>query len=303
MTLSSNSHAQVPSVRRARPLLGTFVDIQAMGLPESCLAAAIDRAFGAVERVQQLMSFHDPRSDVSRLNRQAARRPVRVSAWTYQVLSAAKVYYAETDGAFDIAVAPLLEQWGFLPRWNRIEEERSCLGCTGDIEIRADQTVRFHRPLRIDLGGIAKGFAVDKAVEELRAGGVGTGVVNAGGDLRVFGVARQWVHIRHPARPGLVVPLRELNEAAIATSATYFSRRTCRNNRISPLVDTANRRAVTRGVSVTVQAPTCMVADALTKVVFARGGKAGALLRDFAASAFIMTRRGEIFSTIPADEA
>ena len=75
MILSSNSDARVLSVRRARPLLGTFVEIQAMGLPESCLAAAIDRAFGAVERVQRLMSFHDPHSDVSRLNRLAACRP------------------------------------------------------------------------------------------------------------------------------------------------------------------------------------------------------------------------------------
>ena len=303
MTLSLNNRSSARTLRRARPLLGTFVEITATGRSGDNLPAAIDRAFAVIGRVQRLMSFHDPRSEVAQLNRQAERRAVRVSAWTWQVLLAAQRLHRETSGAFDITIAPLLQEWGFLPRDPRDGEVGPCPGGAEDIELLPGQRVRFRRPLRIDLGGIAKGFAVDQAVEELRASGVPAGVVNAGGDLRVFGSLRQPVHVRHPARPGVTIPLRPLAEAALATSATYFSRRIVGHRRVSPLVDAARGRACLRGVSVSVQAPTCLVADALTKVLFAQGRKAAPLVRGFGATAFIVNRRGEVFSTHPPDEA
>src|ERR1700730_18025263 len=103
-------------VRRARPLLGTFVEIEAAGAARSELDAAIDAAFEAVARVHRLMSFHERDSDVSRLNREAFVRPVNVHAWTFQVLQVAVEMHRLTNGIFDITVAPALQTMGLLRR-------------------------------------------------------------------------------------------------------------------------------------------------------------------------------------------
>src|SRR5262245_49914085 len=102
-------------IRRARPLLGTFVEIAAVGSDRSELDAAVEAAFAAIAKVHRLMSFHEPASDVSRLNRAAAMRPVRVEAWTWDVIAAAVDLNRRSHGAFDIAVAPLLQDAGLLP--------------------------------------------------------------------------------------------------------------------------------------------------------------------------------------------
>src|SRR5262249_23757459 len=96
--------------RRARPLLGTIVEISAD------VRGAIEPAFSAVEKVQRLMSYHDPFSEVTRLNSRACAAPVQVSLWTFEVLTAAQELARESGGAFDITVAPRLASWGYLPR-------------------------------------------------------------------------------------------------------------------------------------------------------------------------------------------
>ena len=103
------------SVRRARPLLGTFVEITAVGTPAPAIDAAIDAAFETIEIVHRLMSFHEAESDVSRLNRDAATHPVRVHRWTYEVLAAALALQRCSDGLFDVTVAPILHRLGVLP--------------------------------------------------------------------------------------------------------------------------------------------------------------------------------------------
>src|ERR1700682_5887672 len=172
-------------VRRARPLLGTFVEIDAAGgpagAPRSELDAAIDAAFEAVARVHRLMSFHEPDSDVSRLNRETSLPPVKVHAWTFQVLQVAVEMHRQTKGIFDVAIAPALQTMGLLPRLEGdaaiVTEARSF----DAIELLPENLVRFRYPdVRIDLGGIAKGFAVDRALAALRGFDISSGMVNAG---------------------------------------------------------------------------------------------------------------------------
>jgi hypothetical protein len=98
-------------IRRCRPLLGTFVEIAACGGDEGSLARGID----AIARVNRLMSFHDPLSDVSRMNREAFPKGVSVHPWTWQVMRAAKRFAEESHGTFDITIAPLLTKWNYLP--------------------------------------------------------------------------------------------------------------------------------------------------------------------------------------------
>src|SRR5215831_17921835 len=103
------------SLRRARPLLGTFVEIAASGAASADLEVAVEAAFGAVARVHRLMGFHDPASDVSRLNREAKARAVAVDPWTFEVLAIAQDLHQRSGGIFDIAVAPVLQHLGLLP--------------------------------------------------------------------------------------------------------------------------------------------------------------------------------------------
>src|SRR5215471_15809864 len=108
-------------LRRARPLLGTFVEIAASGAASADMEDAIEAAFGAVARVHRLMSFHDRGSDVSRLNREAKAGAVAVDPWTFEVLVTAQDLHRRSWGAFDIAVAPVLQYLGLLSATERHE--------------------------------------------------------------------------------------------------------------------------------------------------------------------------------------
>src|ERR1700730_8128252 len=103
-------------MRRARPLLGTIVDLQARAREEITLVRGFKAAFAAIARVHRLMSFHDLASDVSRINREAHRRSVIADEWTWHILQAAQPFAHKSDGAFDVTVGRLLATWNFLPR-------------------------------------------------------------------------------------------------------------------------------------------------------------------------------------------
>jgi len=202
------------SLRPARPLLGTFVEIAACGAASANVEAAIEAAFGAVASVHRLMSFHDPASDVSRLNREAKACVVAVDRWTFEVLAIAEDLHRRSDGAFDIAVAPVLQDLGFLPAAKYHQGTPS--KCNA-IDLLPGCQVRFRDPdVRIDLGGIAKGFAVDRAVEALKE----QGLVNAGGDVAAFGPKPELVHIRDPRDPlRLLGAVTLVNEALTSSVA------------------------------------------------------------------------------------
>ena len=275
-------------VRRGRPALGTFVEITARGDGEAKLHDAVDRAFNAIAKVERLMSFHHSDSDVSRINHEAFRRKVTVGPWTWRVLRAAQKLSHETDGIFDITVARKLMQWKYLPqRYQNLSE-----GNWRDIVLEKNYTVRFRQRVIVDLGGIAKGFAVDRAVEALKRAGVVSGVVNAGGDLRVFGLESELVHLRHPAEPMRPAGAITLRERALATSGTYFAQKRHGRAVISSLLDGRTRRCSRNLISVSVGAPVCMIADALTKIVFVLREKSAPLLARYHADALLLERDG-----------
>ena len=275
-------------VRRARPSLGTFVEITARGDSEVKLHRAIDRAFAAVARVDRQMSFHNAASDISRINCEAFQRKVTVDPWTWRVLRAAQKLSHESDGLFDITVARKLMQWSYLPRrYQNVSE-----GNWRDIVLEKNCTVRFRQRVIIDLGGIAKGFAVDRAVEALKRAGVRSGVVNAGGDLRVFGLKSELVHLRRPDEPMQLAGAIKLCDRALATSAIYFTQRRCGRAVESPLLDGRTCRSSRKLISVSVAASACMIADALTKIVFILREKSWPLLARYHADAFLLERDG-----------
>ncbi|HXV08996.1 MAG TPA: FAD:protein FMN transferase [Burkholderiales bacterium] len=258
-------------LRRARPLLGTLVEIAARASEPEPLACAIEAAFATVAQVHRLMSFHARDSDVSRLNRWAWRTALRVHPWTYAVLQEAQRVARASGGLFDVSVARILVARRLLPapRGARVPDRRAC--CR-DIRLLSGFRVRFDRPLLLDLGGIAKGFAVDRAVQRLRSAGVESALVNAGGDLRCFGAAVQRVHVRDPRAPWRLLPLAELSNGAIATSAAYFTRQRRAGRDVCAQVDPRGGRGVPAG-SVSVAARRCITADAWTKVLLLGGAR------------------------------
>lgn len=233
MSPLSAPHAQAaPWLRRARPLLGTIVDI---GVPVGADQALL-AAFEAIEQVQRCMSVFEPGSDLSRSHAAAVGEPVRLHPWTAEVLRLAQELSRQTDqmthGRLDVAL-------GSGPWTLQGQGDDTCL-------VRQSDTTRF------DLGGLAKGWAVDKAVEEARQQGASAVWVNAGGDLRVQGLSLP-IALRHEADGG-VLPWAELQDGAVATSDF---RPGARSSLSGPL----------RQAHLSVIAPRCAWADALTKIL------------------------------------
>jgi thiamine biosynthesis lipoprotein len=274
------------NLRRARPLLGTFVEIAAWGAAPSKLAVAIEAAFDAVARVHRLMSFHDPASDVSRLNREAKSGAVAVDPWTFEVLAIAQDLHRRSGGAFDITVAPVLQSLGLLPAAG---SEDGGPSKPGAIELLPPCRVRFRRPsATIDLGGIAKGFAVDRAVAVLKEHGIPQGLVNAGGDLAAFGPEPQLIHIRHPCDPLRLLGAVALFNEALASSAAYLEASQPMETARSAVIDPRTGHPVSAMKGASVRASSCVLADALTKVSMIEGEASALLLDQYGASAVLV---------------
>lgn len=273
-------------------MLGTFVEISARmetsdGESERSCQVAVDRAFARMDRVQQLMSAHEPTSELSRLNRDAAVRPVAVSEETHQVLEHGLELARESNGAFDFTVAGTLARWGYLPA----ELRRTGNANWRDVRLLRGRRVRFRTPLAIDLGGIAKGYAVDQAIDALRSAGVQSAHVNAGGDLRTFGEVGLKVGLRHPVTGHPLAEPLYLQEEALATSSPFFTQKGWRGQTVSHLVDPFSRRPVAGAISISIRAAHAWIADALTKVLMnlEEPKAAERVLDRYGASALVLT--------------
>lgn len=281
-----------PAVERARPLLGTRVAIRIEGLDEAAADRAIDAGFEQIALIHRLMSFHEPGSDLSRLNREAAGHAVTVHAETFDVLTRAQELAAWSDGAFDATVAGRLVEWGLLPAPPGAPAPDPAAAWQ-DVVLEPPDRVRFRRPLWLDLGGIAKGHAVDRALERMALGPAIQVCVEAGGDLRVAGPAAQRIRLRTLQHANDPVPVLELENGALASSSGRESDARHQGRRIGPHVNVHRQRSMGTRSFVSVVAERCVLADGLTKVVLARGSGAAGLLRRCGATAYLhTTRRG-----------
>jgi thiamine biosynthesis lipoprotein len=263
------------SFRRARPLLGTFVEISLAHAPTAADEAAVEAAFAAVAKVHGLMSFHEPESDVSRLNREAYQHAVTVDPWTFAVLAAALDLNRRTAGAFDVTVAAVLENLGLLPRSDG--SSASTHTSSGDaIELLEGRRVRFReRGVRIDLGGIAKGYSVDRGIAVLQGLGYTRAFVGAGGDSRIIGdrFGKPWiVGIRDPRKgEGNVIARIPLENAAISTSGDYERFFEEGGVRYHHIIDPHTGHSASKVRSATVIGPYATRTDGLSKTAFVLG--------------------------------
>lgn len=275
----SRSH---PPLERATPVFGSLASVCAQGCDRRNVALAVSAAFDALRHVHGLMSFHEPTSELSRVNREACVRDVEVSRHTLSVLARARRVSEVSGGVFDPTIAPLAVAAGHLPRPpGAPDPDPEASWRDVRLDTRA-KTVSFARPLWLDLGGIAKGYAVDLAVTVLRRRGMTQGSVNAGGDLRVFGPRSEVVLLdrsRGRDPPDRAVRLRNASLAGSGGPADSPPQ-------LAGHFDGRSRCAAPASFAV-VMARRCVYADALTKVVLARDRSAHVALRRFGARAAV----------------
>ena len=204
--------------------------ILAYGEDGGALPGIVEAAFDEVDRIDRLMSHYKPESPLSRLNRAAAAGPVAVEPELFDFIAESLRYARESEGAFDITVGPLMKTWGFfrgggrVPTAPEIEDVRGRIGYTHVVLDGRARTIRFDRPgMELDLGGIAKGYAVDRVVALLRRAHVAAALVSAGGST-IFGMGAPpgrdaWdVDIQDPSGSGRVALTVPLKDRALSVS-------------------------------------------------------------------------------------
>lgn len=204
------------NLKRMRPLLGTFVEI---GCEQSDKSAehAIAAAFDVIEKLHHLLSFHEPASDLTRLN-EADGEAVEVHQHTLRVMKLARGITSASNGLFNCTLGGAMVQNGVLPNHSSINQDGAgtkASGVANDIQING-HTITLSNSIKVTLDGIAKGYAVDCAIAQLKRFGIKAAWVNAGGDLRVYGDLVLPVHRREIN--GKYVNLGGLQNAALATS-------------------------------------------------------------------------------------
>lgn len=272
-------------VRRTVPVMGTIAELSVVSSDPRAAHAALDAAVAELHEVQRLMSRFDAASDVGRANVGAATGAVTVSAATAHVIREGLRWAALEGSRFDPCLGRATSLWNDAGRTTP-PDAAAFADMAGrqlfrGVEIlptgAADGScaVRFHyADVALDLGGIAKGYGVDRAAEALAAWGATDGLVNVGGDLRALGrseAGEPWlVGIRSPVEPTRLAGTLRLEDAAVATSGDYQQFFEHDGRRYHHLLDPATATPhATRGASVTVMAPDCMTADAASTAVFA----------------------------------
>lgn len=245
-------------------------------------ATLIDAAFAEARRVEQIMEPRTGDGELARMNGDDGAGPYRLSSDLASVLTAALEANSETGGAFDPTIGPVKWLWRFeegagLPSHERIVESLSMVGA--ERVILSGDSLRFSSPgVMLDLSGVAKGYAVDRMIDVLRDGGAEAVLVNAGGDIRSFGMKpgeKRWViGVRHP-RLSRTLIMESMGLTAVATSGDYERYLMVDGVRYHHILDPRTGYPAHECVSVTVWAPNAMRADVMATAVFVMGPERG----------------------------
>ncbi len=283
--------------RREGRALGTTVSMTAFHPDPGQAERALDAAFAELEHVEAVMSLYRPGSQLCRLNRDGVL--LDPDPALFQVLACAQAFSLATEGAFDVTVQPLWEAYAAAKREGRItsateiEAARARVGWRG-LRISPERT-SLEPGMAVTLNGIAQGFAADRAIAALRAHGVEDALVDTG-EEGAFGRPRK-VGIQHPRVPGAFVDAVRLEGRCLATSGDYetsFSPDRAQNHIFDPRTGSSPQHFS----SVSVLAPSGMLADALSTALFVLGpDKASALLAANDAEALFVGKDGSVKAT------
>ena len=284
-------------VGREEAIMGTAIRVELWADDRRVGEAAAAAVMDEMHRIDRAMSPHKPTSELSRINREAARQPVPLTAEMAGLVARALHYSRLTDGAFDISYAAVGQLYDYRQRQRptpaELAKARELVGWQGLQFDAQARTLRFEREgMRIDLGGFAKGHAVDRAALLLRQRGISHAYISAGGDSRVIGnrpvntaegslQSRPWtVAIRDPRRAGEVVAVLPLEDCSVSTSGDYERYFDDGPERVHHLLDPATGRSPQHVHSVTIIAADGLASEALSKAVFVLGVARGLALVD-----------------------
>ena len=300
---ASCSGSTLPEIQQIRLQLGTSVSITVINENIELAEQAVEAAFAEIERIDRLMSSYDEKSRISILN---SKGSIEADSEIVDVLERARYFHQLSAGAFDITVEPLLRLFdksfserSAPPSDVEIEETLQLVGFDR-IEVTSD---RIYLPdgMKITLGGIAKGYAIDRAVAVLKEHGIERGLVNAGGDMRSIGSKGEnsWkIALQNPRNGSDYIAILPLNDSAVATSGDY-ERYFDPDMRFHHIIDPRTGYSATELMSVTIVTETALDADALATAVFVSGVQDGMTLVNSMdnVEALIITSEGSIMTS------
>jgi len=262
-------------------IMGTRIVVELWADSRAQGDAAVEAVLDEMRRVDRDMSTYKPTSEVSRVNAEAAKAPLRISAELFDLLTQALEYSRITDGAFDITYASVGYMYDFRrhvrPDQAQIEKALPAIDYRHILLDPKEHTVQFSQPgVRIDLGGIGKGHAVDQGIKILQARGIQHALVTAGGDSRIIGdrFGKPWViGIRHPDRKDEVIARIPLEDAAISTSGDYERYFDENGVRYHHIIDPHSGQSARKVRSATIIGPTATRTDGLSKTAFVLGAQ------------------------------
>ena len=273
-------------LKREEAIMGTSIVCELWADERAAGEAAITAVMDEMRRIDRTMSPHKEDSELSRINRDAHAAAVPVSVEMARLIVRAAEFSELSGGAFDITYAAVGHLYDYRnrirPSDEELEKARAAVGWRGLVLDSQARTVRFARPgMRIDLGGFAKGHAVDNATAILRRRGVAHAMVSAGGDSRVIGDrrGRPWtIGVRDPRNPGKVAAMLPLEDVSISTSGDYERYFDAEGTRFHHLIDPATGKSPREIQSVTILADDGLTCEALSKIVFVLGVERGMAL-------------------------
>jgi FAD:protein FMN transferase len=268
---------------REEPIMGTSVRVELWSEDRAAGEAAIAAVMERMHQIDETMSPFKPDSELSRINRAASAGPVSISRPMVDVIARSIEFSELSDGAFDITFASVGHLYDYRLRIHPSDDElaqaRAAIGYRNLILDPQACTIRFARPgVRIDLGGFAKGLAVDDGAAILQKRGIRNAIVTAGGDSHILGDrrGRPWtIGIRDPRKAGQMVAVLPLQDVALSTSGDYERYFEQDGIRYHHLIDPATGKSPSGVRSVTVVAPDGLTSEALSKCVFVMGVEKG----------------------------
>jgi FAD:protein FMN transferase len=267
----------------SRMVMGSMWTVTAYGPNTPKIPEVITQALDEVERIDKLMSHFKPDSQISKINLGGSQGPVVVDQELFDLIAESVRYSRESEGAFDITVGPLMKTWGFfmgkgkVPADDELEKLKARIGYQHVIMDAAAHSIRFDvTGAELDLGGIAKGYAVDRAVRILRAGGLANALVNAGGTKfyamgAPLGSGGWPVEIPDPLDPKKVAHKVTLRDRALSISAGAAKAFVADGVRYSHVMDPRTLKPVPGILTVAVLTTTATIGDALDNVFFVQG--------------------------------
>ncbi|GJQ23241.1 hypothetical protein BIY37_10775 [Candidatus Brocadia sapporoensis] len=288
---SEGASSEVKMVKQTRMIMGTFAEVSVYSKDEKTAGQGVEGALNEMERMDRIMSNYKKDSELSQLNKNAAKAPVTCRGELLDVIERSQYYSGLSGGAFDITVSPVVALWGFFREKGRVPSDKEIervlpavsyknIVIQKSADPKKPDTVFFkNTQTQIDLGAIGKGYAVDKALEIIKKYGINNACINLGGNIYVLGTSpgkTAWkIGVQHPRNKEEILGYLELKDEATATSGDYERFFEMNGKRYSHIINPLTGRPVTGTIATTIVAPTGTEVDALSTSLFVLGFEKG----------------------------